>query len=178
MAGFWCRCFIIVAFVAGLLSCKLGNEKVEASHKVSVHEDIDSKFPGPLTPSLEPKYVVKSIRDGNVLVLDSGQEIGLAGVSCGAQMLDYLQALFFGSEPDFLVYQPSGYTLNEVRFAYVWVITPWELGDPDLEVPASVSSLNETGVRSGWCKPVEQDFHSYHSRYMALSVVNMNRQLL
>ena len=80
-----------------------------------------------------------------------------------------MQALFFGNEPDTLVYLPSGAIVKGVSYAYIWAITAWEVGDPDLEFAPAIHSLNETGLRSGWCQPLDQDHHHYHSRFVAIS---------
>jgi len=118
---------------------------------------------------MESKQLVGSLQSQNVLSLSNGDTITPAGLSCGAQMSIYMQALFFGNEPDFLLYEPSGYSDSGVRYAYIWGVSPWELGDPDLEFSPITTSLNEIGLRSGWCFPIEQDYHLYHDRYTILS---------
>ena len=45
-------------------------------------------------------------------LLVSGEKIALAGLECNAKMFRYTQALFLGSEPDFLVCLPSGYVAS------------------------------------------------------------------
>ena len=159
----------VIAIGLVLVSCEVNSEASKFADAADAWLDVDAAFPGPQMPSLDSKQTVRSMQGGDLLQLVSGQKITLAGLECNAEMARYTQALFFGSEPDFLVYLPSGYVVDGVQYAYVWAVTLWELGDPDLEFSPATSSLNETGLKSGWCESVRQDSHRYHSRYVAIS---------
>lgn len=166
------RCLAVIAVGLVLASCEVGNEVLRPAGRMNALLDVDREFPGPLMPKLESKQAVRSLQGKDLLLLASGQKIALAGLECNAEMSRYMQALFLGSEPDSLVYLPSGYIEDGVQSAYVWAVTLWELGDPDLEFSPATSSLNETGLLSGWCESVGQDSHGYHSRYVAISNLN------
>jgi hypothetical protein len=61
----------------------------------------------------------------------------------------------------------AGLECNAKMFCYTQALF---LGsEPDLEFSPATSSLNETGLKSGWCELVEQGSHSYHSRYVLLT---------
>jgi len=165
-----CSLYIAASALTLILAdCSFNLETAKVANTASVAFDVDTLFPGPNTPRIESKQIVSFLQTPNVLNLANGETIAPAGVKCDTQMFAYMQALFFGNEPDFLLYELSGYSESGVRYAYIWGVSPWELGDPDLEFSPITTSLNETGVRSGWCFPVEQDYHRYHDRYMALS---------
>lgn len=163
------RCLAVIAAGFVLAGCEVG---LSPAGRMTALLDVDREFPGPLMPNLESKQTVSSLQGNDLLLLASGQKIALAGLECNTEMSRYMQALYFGSEPDYLVYLPSGIRADGVQSAYVWTVTLWELGDPDLEFSPATSSLNETGLLSGWCDSVEQDSHSYHSRYVAISNLN------
>ena len=166
------RCLVVIATGLVLTGCGLGGEAARSTASMSELLDVDKEFTGPPMPDLKSKQTVSSIYSQGVLLLDDDRRIALAGLECSPKMYSYMQALFFGNEPDFLVYLPSGYVVDDLQYAYVWAVTLWELGDPDLEFSPATSSLNETGLLSGWCEPVEQDSHSYHGRFVAISSPN------
>ena len=165
------RC-LLYAISLTLINCVSSSDLSKAAapgavtHRFSA---IDSESPGPQLPPLETRQTLRSVNGQGILLVANGERIALAGVACDDRMIEYMQALFFGNEPDTLVYLPSGYVEDDVHYAYVWYISLWELGDPDLEFSPAINSLNESGLRSGWCQPVKQDSHRYHSRYVAIS---------
>lgn len=61
---------------------------------------------------------------------------------------------------------PSGLKINDQEFAYIWELT-W-FGN-ESEFGPSISSVNETTITSGFCKPIEQEKHKYHERYKKLA---------
>ncbi len=161
--------FVLFAILLTLIGCASGSALYQASVPSNRLAVVDGDMPGPQLPPLETRQIVRSVSAQGVLSLASGERLALAGVQCDVRMIEYMQALFFGNEPDTLVYLPGGYVADGVRYAYVWNISLWELGDPDLEFAPATNSLNESGLSSGWCQPVEQDSHRFHSRYLAIS---------
>lgn len=160
------RCVVLLCAL-GLLGC-LAIDRDSLTY-------INEHWPAPIAPSLESREEVREVTAAANLVVEGEVTIALAGVVCNKDMADYMRALFFGNEPDTIIYRESGYSRDGKRFVYAWDIAVWELGDADLEFPPSITSLNETGLLSGWCKPEQQEFHQYHRRYVALSDLSRSR---
>jgi hypothetical protein len=137
---------------------------------------INSQFPGPEIghKNISNFFKVKNILSDSIIELENGERLGFAGCDCGDEFLPYLQITF--SDKDSRVYYVlSGFSENDINYAYIWEIN-LSIGD-DKDVPKEMigpvfSQLNEAAMINKWCKPIDQPGHIYFERYAALSKIN------
>jgi len=129
--------------------------------------EIDKENPGPKQPDIlnignTQLFGVKEISNNGIILLENDVELKLAGLECSnEEAVRYLRASFLNTGDSKLAYSLSGYTDGQYNYAYVWEVG--SLGEPDFG--PTLSSSNENLITSGWCKPIKQEKHLYHSRY-------------
>ncbi len=142
------------------------NEKQQTSALYKIME-IDEENPGPKQPDIlnlgnTQLFNVKEISINGIILLENGVKLKLAGLECrNEEAVKYLRAVFLNADASKLAYSLTGYTDGQYKYAYVWEIG--SLNEPDFG--PTLSSSNETVITSGWCKPIKQEKHLYHSRY-------------
>ncbi len=151
------------------------SESMQNQHTSFLHQimKIDEENPGPKGPDIlhlenTKLFIVKEVSNNGALLLENGIKLKLAGLDCmNEEAVKYLRAMYHNSGATKLAYLLTGYTDGEYKYAYVWEISL--LNEPDIG-PIS-SSSNESLITSGWCKPIKQDNHLYHSRYKMLEEI-------
>ncbi|MBV2092631.1 MAG: hypothetical protein KUF72_17270 [Candidatus Thiodiazotropha sp. (ex Ctena orbiculata)] len=144
-------------------------ESMQNKHTSFLHlkMKIDEENPGPKGPDIlhlenTQLFSVKEVRNNGTLLLENGIKLKLAGLECrNEETVKYLRAVFLNADASKLAYSLTGYADGQYKYAYVWQIG--SLDEPDFG--PTLSSSNETVITSGWCKPIKQEKHLYHSRY-------------
>jgi hypothetical protein len=130
--------------------------------------EINKENPGPKQPDIlnignTQLFNVKEISNNGVISLENGIKLKLAGLECrNEEVVEYLRAMFLNTDASKLAYSLTGHGNDRYQYAYVWEIG--SLNEPDFG--PTLASSNETAITSGWCKPIKQEKHLYHSRYI------------
>jgi hypothetical protein len=143
--------------------------------------EIDEKYPGPEKPDIQNLestnlFDVKRINNHGIILLENGVKLKLAGIKCSIEEIavKYIRTSFLNTGASKLAYTLSGYTEDQYKYAYVWVIDSHARGLGFLDKPnsgPSLTSLNEFLIITGLCKPIKQEKHLYHLRYERLEGV-------
>ena len=148
----------------------------ELEQSLLVLLELDATHPGPKVPSLEELHEVERVDDSGRITLRNGLVLLPAGVKCNKEMVLYIRSIFL-QEPRYkIAFILTGSELAGAKHAYLWEVeaVPHELSTSGVAVPNPVqfgpafSSVNEAGLTSKWCIPVQQRNHRYHERYKAL----------
>ncbi len=135
------------------------------------YKELNKELPGPSFPGFNNQFkVIKATRFG-VLELEDGQIISLAGLECDHNDLaKYLNLLLIQERNTKVVFIPTGYEVNKIKYAYIWEVSaPTELPESNYSIGPSWSSTNETAISSKWCKPLSHEQHKYHARYIKIA---------
>ena len=127
---------------------------------------LDQDLPGPELPGIDSQRSVASIVDSGTIVLENGIRLRLAGIECNSEIDSYLEATFLSDDPSRVRYVTTGLERNGVHFAYIWEY--YEMLDPEFGPIVSYSLINEVGLMSDWCTPVQQENHRYHQKFSAV----------
>lgn len=151
------------------------SESMQNQQNSFLHQimEINEESPGPKGPDIfhlenTRLFNVKEISNNGTILLENGVKLKLAGLECrNEETVRYLRAIFLNTDASKLAYSLTGHADGQYKYAYVWEIG--FLNEPD--IGPTLSSSNESLITSGWCKPIKQDKHLFHSRYKRLEKV-------
>ncbi len=149
------------------------DENAESSLDITIKffNNLDKINPGPKIPALHEYHTAVNVNEKGVIELKNGQKIAFAGMQCNyIDLKKYIDGFMIKDKDARIVYLPTGYTKENIVFAYIWEVFP----DVEREYKQRGwgnygNPTHETVLVSKWCKPVEQEGHKFHKRFTKIN---------
>jgi hypothetical protein len=137
-------------------------------------QEIDNKYPAPDTPLQKNTYVVRSITEDGVFILENDLHLSLSGINCDASGVHFIRK-FFVEDTERLAYQSDGNKTEGIIEAYAWLVDTSMMNDPEMKqygIGPSFAGVNDMVIMNNWCE-IDLDSSSKHiARYQELEKIS------
>lgn len=137
-------------------------------------QKINEMHPAPPAPLKGETFVVRSITEKGVFILENNVQVKMSGIKCGPEGVKFIRR-YFDENTERLAYQKEKQLSNGVVESYIWLVDSSMMNDPEMKgtiTGPSFSAMNDTAILNNWCEIESDGTSRYHLRYVALEKIS------